>query len=219
MRLDAITMYSLAIDSSHVQALVAFATLVFTVQFIAIFFACFYMQKKYLGLVSQRRRYSLSDKLFYRLEASFAQLQVLEKIHLANLQQTLADDIEEQLHVLWIDIEKALGQFAFMDNTEQVNFSILSVRAGFDLYRQMQRDFLQHSKLGEKGFALHLLNSKGKDLCSSLQSLLTTERHNSFRHLLTGYKIIGLMDFVWMVYPLILIFLSVSALIGMYIWS
>lgn len=219
MSLDAITMYSLALDFSHMQTVLAFAILVITVQFMAIFLACFYMQKKYLGLVSQRRRHSLSDKLFFRLEAAVAQLQVLEKIHLANLQQTLADDIEEQLQVLWIDIEKALSQFAFVDNAEQVNFSILSVRAGFDLYRQMQRDFLQHSKLGEKGFALHLLNSKGKDLCSSLQSLLKTERHNSFRHLLTGYKTSGLVDLVWMVYPLILIFLSIGVLVGMYVWS
>lgn len=216
MNAGSMHMHSFAADFSRAQTVFLFSLLIVTLQFVAISVAIFYMQRRYRGLESQRKKYSFSNRLFIRLEASLSQLQVLEKIHLVNVQQKLAYEVEEQLNALWMGIEKALSQFAAVELAGKANFSVLSVRAGFDLYRQMQQDFIGHSKLGEKAFAQHLLNSKGKDLRTSLESVLKSGRDTSFKYLFAGYQANRAMDFVWMAYPLILIFLSFAVFVGMY---
>ncbi len=198
------------IDFSHPQTVFLCSVLIATLQFVAVATAIFSMQKRYRGLESQKKRYSRFHKLFIRLEASLSQLQVLEKIHLINVHQTLEQEIEDQLNTLWIEIEKSLGLIASVEYVGKVKFSVLSVRAGFDLYKQMQKDFVNQSKLGEKAFAQYLLNSPGKELRISVEAVLKSGREASFKHQFAGYKINGALDFAWMVYPLtgILIFLS-----------
>lgn len=205
------------VDFSHPQAVLLCSVLIATLQFIAVAIAIFSMQKRYLGLESQKKKYSRFHKLFVRLEACLSQLQVLERIHLINVHQKLEQEIEDQLNTLWTEIEKSLGLVGSVEYVGKVKFSVLSVYAGFDLYKQMQKDFINQSKQGEKEFAQYLLNSQGKELRTSVEAVLKSGRENSFKHQFAGYKINGALDFAWMVYPLtwILIFLSYS-LVRMY---
>lgn len=198
------------------ETVVSFSLLIAVLLFVVILFALFHIRKRYQGLEMQIKKYGVSNRLFIGLEAALFQLHVLEKIHLLNVHQKLAHEVEELLGALWIDIEKILGQFASVNYVGKQNFSVLSVRGGFDLYKQMQNDFIRHSKLGEKAFAQHMLNSQGRDLREGLERVLKSGRENNFKYLFEEYKVNGALSFVWTVYPVFLILLSFATFVGMY---
>jgi hypothetical protein len=204
------------IEFMRSETVVFFSLLIVFLLFVAICYVVSHARKRYLELEGQIKKFVASQGVFLGLEASLSQLHALEKIHLLNVHQKLAHEVEELLGALWIDIETALKQFAPSNYVGEQSFSVLTVLGGFELYKKMQLDFIGHSNAGEKSFAQHMLNFQGRDLRESLDSVLKSGRESSFKHLFSKYKVYGVLDFAWAVYPVILILLSFATFFGVY---
>lgn len=212
-------MMSYALEYSRFQALFLFCLLAVVMQFAAILAAIFYMRKRHLGLRSLMGSYMLSSRQFARLEASLPMLQALERVHLASAYLHAAQEVEVQLSAQWADIQDALKQLEPVHSAGKVNFSVLSARGAFELYGQMQGKFLHHSRQGEKALAQHILQSQGQDLRISLDTILKSGAEAGSQRFLAGYGLQCDMDFAWMVYPPVLIFLSFATFLGMQAFS
>lgn len=190
---------------------------VLLIQFLSFYMTIFFVSRRYKKLNVVRKKYQYTREVMSYLDESIAYIKTLEKVHLLNVNPQLSTEVERLFGARWEAIHGKFYQSLALGCGDRHKFSILSVRGGFDLYRQMQREFLEHSNRGQKVIAQQLLSSRGEELLISLHHLLEASRKCGAESLRAELRAAIKRDRVRVVYPSLAAIVALSVFFGKHV--